>query len=796
MRSHRLASWGVLAALLPLLTFQCGPSGGIPAKSAAQVVAEKIDAQIASYRTRNLAIPKIDFHFGASVTEADRQLTRDLSNAVFKFGFFPELSKYPLKIAVSTSQQELVALSTACCLDISQWGGTIAGAYGASGTAGVVLQNLTVHRCGLGWTAEQCSRDRANGGDMGTHRLRQNIPHEISHGGKIALMGLDPTKPERYLEKLPYWFASGISNVFGSVIDALVRKKPYSNPNISASEGTRCKTSPIELTSITDGTRPGTNGSCKGMGTGDFASELLVARFGLDYTLEFVRASKNVPDSRGWSDWSSAWAGIFTELFLQSPADFSRDVETYRDAVIKGTSLPSGFLDPVSRPAKFASGSTAVCRSVDQFNSLLPVDVVDREWRTAVTAMQPSVGNADVSGKTTASIVTTNDSSNNLTYGRYYAQQYPSAIPDVSGGRCAALAMVLEIEVRFTGSDTSDATARNGVQQAVKSALTEVVGKYRKVRNIGVDVLLVEVVVQHCPGREIRNGGDSKCPWNDWGFLYYRLADLTTTRVSATPASSIFDLGIPGAVFPPRPFTRTVGTSMPAVSSPGSLRDIVPSANIDHPANTYVEFSSNSFEIGQSVSVTAPTKVSSVSFRTANHVTNVNGRPTVRARPFINGTVRLRIWKYGGSGSIPTAVSLDSFSKTTEVTLPTVIPDGGTLSIPLPKGTTLQPGQYLVTLALLSSDGGEGSFIRLGAFASGATGGTDVYGAGRTYKACSMRSGSGFRLSDSPPVEVKVSEPTGTNCTVFYPELSKGENSARPKQHTWVWSDLAMSLNP
>lgn len=795
MRTNRLGNWGLLAALVPLLTFQCAPGGGVAAKSAAQVVAEKIDAQIANYRTRNQTVPTIDFHFGASVPEVDRQLTRDLSNAVFKYGFFPELAKYPLKVAVATSQQELVGLSGSCCIDISKWQGAVAGAFGASGTAAVVLQNLTVHRCGTGWTAEQCSRDRGNGGEMGMNRVRQNIPHEISHGGKIALMGFDPTKPERYLEKLPYWYASGISNVFGSIINALVQGKPYSNANISVAEGNRCKKSPIELTSITDGTQPGTNGSCKGMGTGDFASELLVARFGFDYAMEFVRASKNVPENRTWSSWSNAWGAIFQELFLQSPADFSKDVETYRSAVISGKALPAGFLDPVSRPAKYANGTTLGCRTVQQFNAALPVDVVDREWRKAVAAIQPALTSADTSGRTTASIVTNNDTSNNLTYGRYYAQQYPNALPDVQGGRCAALTMVLEVEVRFTGSDTSDAAARSGIQHAVKAAVSEVVSKHRTVQNFGVDVLLVEVVLQHCPGREIRIGNEIKCPWNDWGFLYYRLADLTPSRVNLTPASDVFALAHPGAAFPPRPFTQIPGTLMPPIAAVGSSRDLVPAANMTHPAYSYVEFSSNSFEVGQNVVLTSNTKVSSIGFRTINHVTMVNGRPTPRARPFINGNVRLRVWKYNGVGDIPLAVSLGSFSKVVEVTTPVAIPDAGTLTIPLPKGSVLGAGHYLVTLALLSHDGGEGTYIRLAAMASGPSGGTDTYGPGRAYKSCSMRSGVGFRKPDSPPVVVSVSEPTSTNCTVFYPELSKGENPARPKQHTFVWSDLAMLLN-
>ena len=278
--------------------------------------------------------------------------------------------------------------------------------------------------------------------------------------------------------------------------------------------------------------------------------------------------------------------------------------------------------------------------------------------------------------------------------------------------------------------------------------------------------------------------------------MYYRLADLTPSRVNATPADRIFELGVPGAVFPPRPFTQVPGTAMPTVAAMGTVRDLVPSANVSHPAYSYVEFSSLSFEIGQNVTVTAPTKVSSIGFRTLNHVTMVNGRPTVRARPFINGNVRLRVWRYNGTGNVPLALSLSSFSKVTEVTTSVAIPDGGTLSIPLPKGSNLAAGQYLVTLALLSHDGGEGSYIRLAAFASGATGKTDVYVPGRAYKACSMRSGAGYRKSDSPAVVVTTSEPTSSNCTVFYPELSKGENAARPKQHTWVWSDLAVTLNP
>ncbi|MGA0378518.1 MAG: hypothetical protein ACO3NS_05255, partial [Ilumatobacteraceae bacterium] len=90
-------------------------------------------------------------------------------------------------------------------------------------------------------------------------------------------------------------------------------------------------------------------GSCRGTGTGDFANELLVARFGLEHVLEFVRESGQIATKDQWSNWYSAWSPTFIRLFLQSPQSFERDVETYRTAVIAGTSLPDDFLDAKER---------------------------------------------------------------------------------------------------------------------------------------------------------------------------------------------------------------------------------------------------------------------------------------------------------------------------------------------------------------------------------------------------------------------------------------------------------------
>jgi len=316
----------------------------VPRRTAAQVVAEKINTHVASMRKRNQTVPLIEYRFGASVGETDRALTRQLAEAFFKYGSFPQLANYRNAISVSLSDEEAV-LTTAPWQNIANWG-PIAGGYTGTGTYSLVVENFTSHRCGRGATVDACTA-RSNGGDLGHYRVRVNVLHEFSHGGKVALMGFNPTQVNRNLERMPYWFASGISNIQGAMLLAVIDDRPYSNPNISASEGNRCLTSPISLTSIQDQTTGG--GSCRGTGTGDFANELLVARFGLEHVLEFVRESGQIATKDQWSNWYSAWSPTFIRLFLQSPQSFERDVETYRTAVIAGTSLPDDFLDAKER---------------------------------------------------------------------------------------------------------------------------------------------------------------------------------------------------------------------------------------------------------------------------------------------------------------------------------------------------------------------------------------------------------------------------------------------------------------
>lgn len=315
----------------------------LPKKSAAQVVAEKIDVHIVAMRVRSQEVPVIEYRFGASVSEADQAMTRQLAESFFKYGSFPQLVRYRNAIAVGLTNAEVVE-AAAPWIDVSTWG-TIAGGYSGTNTYSLVLQNFTMHRCGAGVTAADCAQ-RSNGGDLGRFRVRVNILHELSHGGKVALMGFDPTQSNRNLERMPMWLASGISNVQGAMLLAVIDRQPYVNPNISVTEASRCSDGPISATSKVD---TGGGWGCKGVGTGDFANEILVARFGLDKVLEFVRESASFPGKETWSTWSSAWAPLFERLFLQTPTSFENDVETYRNAVIKATDLPPEFLDAKAR---------------------------------------------------------------------------------------------------------------------------------------------------------------------------------------------------------------------------------------------------------------------------------------------------------------------------------------------------------------------------------------------------------------------------------------------------------------
>jgi len=314
--------------------------------SAAATVAAKINTFVAPMRTRNQPIPTIEYRFGPSVGEADRAMTRLLAESFFKYGSFPQLANYRNAISVSLSNAETIE-TTAPWMDVSSWG-NIAGGYSATGTYALVIQNFTAHRCGVGTTPADCAA-RDNGGALGNFKTRVNVLHELSHGGKVAVMGVNPSLTNSALDRLPMWLASGISNVQGAMLLAVIDNTSYSNLNISVAQATRCRNVPISANSIND-VNGGEGWGCKGIGTGDFANEILVARFGLDKVISVIAEMGSNPVKSTWPDWSSVWAATFQRAFLQSPSSFERDVETYRAAVINGTDLPADFLDAKVRP--------------------------------------------------------------------------------------------------------------------------------------------------------------------------------------------------------------------------------------------------------------------------------------------------------------------------------------------------------------------------------------------------------------------------------------------------------------
>ena len=160
---------------------------------------------------------------------------------------------------------------------------------------------------------------------------------------------MNPSLTNSALDRLPMWLASGISNIQGAMLLAVIDNTNYSNPNISVAQATRCRNVPISANSIND-VNGGEGWGCKGIGTGDFANEILVARFGLDKVISVIAEMGSNPVKSTWPDWSSVWAATFQRAFLQSPSSFERDVETYRAAVINGTDLPADFLDAKVRP--------------------------------------------------------------------------------------------------------------------------------------------------------------------------------------------------------------------------------------------------------------------------------------------------------------------------------------------------------------------------------------------------------------------------------------------------------------
>ena len=444
-------------------------------------------------------------------------------------------------------------------------------------------------------------------------------------------------------------------------------------------------------------------------------------------------------------------------------------------------------------PATPANGP---CRSTSDITQRLPNALQTREWEKVVAELQPHLAGADTSGLTTAVIDTFEDNQiGNLLYGRYYPMNYPSVIPATQGKGCAYLAAVFDVFIRFTGSDKSDDAAKQGIQAAVKTLLYQFLLKHTKVDGYDVDVLLIEPLLDYCPGRTI-SFLRTMCPWNDWGFLYFPVSELTPEMIAKTAQSDIFSLSVKGATFPPRPFTQIVGIgSSDKPISKGSLSGFVPSSNKSHQASTYVEFGSDTLELGQTFIVETSLNVSSISLRTVGHIGTVDGRRVSGSGPAIPATIQTRIYKSSGSDGLPLSIRRSQLTSILDTTQTVSFPHDSEIRLDLAGTQTLKPGSYLVTFTI-SQWNPDGSYIRLEAFAEGASGQTDVYAGGKAYRACDRRTMIGYRQIDSPIAPWIGEEQTGRKCDYFYPNVSKGENPARPAQHTWVWADMAISLNP
>ena len=446
-------------------------------------------------------------------------------------------------------------------------------------------------------------------------------------------------------------------------------------------------------------------------------------------------------------------------------------------------------------PVNTTNVASKPCRSIAQITSRLPNELQKREWEAVVMKLQPILAAADSTGRTTAVIDTFDDTQTGiLNYGRYYPLSYPAAIEETQQGKCAYLGLVFGLIVSFTGSDKSDDAAKVGIQAATKALLQESLTKYTKVDGYDVDVILIEPVLDYCPGRAIM-GLRTQCPWNDYGYLYFRTAALTSGQVAATAATDIFSLSVSGATFPPRPFNQIVGIgpSTRAVET-GSVRKLVPTANKTHQAYTYVEFSTTQLELGQTIAVDSALAVNSITLDTVGHVSIVDGRPAAGVGAGVSATIQTRIYKYNGLSDIPVATRRSEFSLQVDATQAVLFPHYSSATLNLPSGTTLSPGKYLITFTV-SGWNPVGSYIRIASFAEGSSGQTDAYAPGKAYRACNLRERIGYRMTDTPQVASIGVESVGTNCNLFYPEVSKGENPARGAQHTWVWSDIAMTLN-
>ena len=299
----------------------------IPTTISLSAINTRLSAIASEMRKRSNPIPVVEYNYSATVPSEFRQLTQAQVEAFFKYGDFPGFSNYPFRVFVGTTSSELRNLITSAGCDGFSNNTTeiYNGYFPCKGRANIHIRIMS---------------DR--GGGWNTPNLLQGIAHELSHGGKMMLLGCDPIAPNYCLNQLPAWFATGVSNIYASAIAAAITNTDYKNYNIAPGEAMRCENSPIEKETTT-------RSDCVGSGTGDFAGELLVARFGFAKVWQFNKALKDFPPRSEWPLTGGAWEKEFSTIFLQSPSSFSKDVETFRQAVISGGTLPIDFLEMKTR---------------------------------------------------------------------------------------------------------------------------------------------------------------------------------------------------------------------------------------------------------------------------------------------------------------------------------------------------------------------------------------------------------------------------------------------------------------
>lgn len=298
-----------------------------PANISLAAINTRLSAIALEMRGRSNPIPTVEYNYSNTVTSDSRKLIQLQVEAFFRYGDFPSLGNYAPRVFVATSSVDLRNLVTAGGCDgfSNNTAEIYNGYFPCQGHANIHIRIMS----------------DANG-DWNTPNLLQGIAHELSHGGKMIVMGCDPLASSNCLDRLPAWFATGVSNVYGSAIAAAMTGTDYKNYNIAPGEARRCENYPIEKETTT-------RDDCVGSGTGDFAGELLVARFGFAKIWQFAQALKDFPPRSEWPLIGGAWEKEFSTIFLQSPTSFSKDVETFRQAVISGGTLPVDFLEAKTR---------------------------------------------------------------------------------------------------------------------------------------------------------------------------------------------------------------------------------------------------------------------------------------------------------------------------------------------------------------------------------------------------------------------------------------------------------------